>query len=74
MTYRVFRASGLDANTVAAMTAVFDEVCAELNLAPREDKLRDIIAHEIVDCMRKGQRDPAHIRTCTRAALHLPRS
>ena len=72
MPYRVFQNGGFDAETIGLMTGIFDEVCTELRLANREDRLRDLIAFEITQCVNKGERDPAVIRTCARKALHMP--
>jgi hypothetical protein len=72
MPYRLFDNSQYDADTVQTMSEVFDEVCIELGLANREDRLRDLIACEILDCVSKGTRDPAHIRGCVRNALLMP--
>ena len=72
MAYRLFQSSQYDADIVALMTKVFDEVCIELGLANREDRLRDMIAFEILQCVGKGQRDLLHIRSCTRKALRMP--
>ena len=72
MPYRLFHSSQYDADTVRLMSQVFDEVCIELGLANREDRLRDLIAYEIIQCVSNGERDPAHIRRCARKALHLP--
>jgi hypothetical protein len=71
MPYRLFQSSGYDADTVALMSKVFDEVCTELRLANREDRLRDMIAFEIIQCVGKGERDSRDIKTCARNALHL---
>jgi hypothetical protein len=72
MPYRLFHSSQHDADTVELMTEVFDEVCTELRLANREDRLRDLIAFEILECVNKGERDPARVRMCARKALNLP--
>jgi hypothetical protein len=72
MSYRLFHSSPYDAETVKLMSQVFDEVCVELGLANREDRLRDMIAHAIMQCVSGGERDPMHVRQCARKALHLP--
>ena len=72
MPYRLFHNSGYDADAVELMTTIFDEVCTELGLASREDRLRDIIAFEIMRCFKDGERNPAMIRHCARKALHMP--
>ena len=38
MPYRLFHSSQYDADTVRVMSEVFDEVCAELGLANREER------------------------------------
>ena len=72
MPYRLFSAGHYDADTVEMMTRVFDEVCTELGLANREDRLRDMIAYEIMECVSKGQRDFDLVRGCVRDALRMP--
>jgi hypothetical protein len=74
MPYRLFHNSQYDADAVQLMSSVFDEVCAELGLANREDRLRDMVAFEIMQCMARGDRSPTVIRTCARKALHLPQN
>ena len=72
MPYRLFHSSQHDADTVQLMSKVFDDVCIELGLANRDDRLRDLIAHEILRCVSKGDRDPAPVRSCARKALQMP--
>jgi hypothetical protein len=72
MPYRLFHNSQYDADMVHLMSKIFDEVCNELRLANREDRLRDLIAYEIMECFEQGKRDPNGIRQCVRKALHLP--
>jgi hypothetical protein len=69
MPCRLFHSSQYDADTIRLVSEIFDEVCTELGLANREDELRDLIAHEIIECVRKGQRDPEHVRECARRSL-----
>ena len=72
MVYRLFSASHYDADTVELMSKVLEEVCTELGLANREDRLRDMIAYEIMDCVSKGHRELGLIRNCARNALQMP--
>jgi hypothetical protein len=72
MPYRLFHSSPHDAETVQLMTQVFDEVCIELGLANREDRLRDLIAHEVLQCVSKGERDRSQLLACARKALNMP--
>ena len=76
MPYRLFHSSPYDADTVQLMTQVFDEICTELGLANREDRLRDLIAHEVLQCVSKGGRDLSQVTrgqilACTRKALNM---
>jgi hypothetical protein len=71
MPCRLFHSSQYDADTIRLVSEIFDEVCTELGLANREDELRDLIAHEIIECVRKGQRDPEHVWECARRPLNL---
>jgi len=72
MPYRLFHSSQHDADMIKVMSEVFDEVCSELRLANREDRLRDLIAHQILACAGQGERDRANLRACARKALLLP--
>jgi hypothetical protein len=72
MVYPLFQTSRYGADTIEVMQKVFDEVCAELGLHDREDRLRDMIAYEIMECVSKGERDAGHIRGCARKALQMP--
>src|SRR5690242_179381 len=72
MPYRLFQTSGFPADDIKLMSDVFDEVRTELHLANREDRLRDMIPYEIVECIRRGERDRTKIKACVRKALHLP--
>lgn len=72
MPYRLFHSSGYDADAIKLMSEVFDDVCTDLRLANREDRLRDIIAYEVIECVKRDQRDHAAIKSCVRNALSLP--
>ena len=71
MPYRVFHNSPHDADTVQLMTQVFDEVCTELGLANREDRLRDLIARRVLHCVSQGERERNRLLACARKALNL---
>jgi hypothetical protein len=60
-----------DAQTTAIMAAAFEEVCADLGLAAREDALRDLVALEVKKCVEHGERDVARIRACVRETLSV---
>ncbi|MGB7257652.1 MAG: hypothetical protein WBD48_06195 [Pseudolabrys sp.] len=69
MVHALFGSDRFDAETTAHMRAVFDEVCVELGLKPKEDRLCDLVAQEIVRCVDAGHRDPIFLRDCARKAL-----
>ena len=69
--YWLFQTGQHDADTMLLMDGVFEEVCAELGLAQREDRLRDLVAAEILQCVGGGERDSNHIRLCTRTAWNI---
>jgi hypothetical protein len=68
--YRLLKNSAFEPQHVTAMTTAFEEICRELELAEREDPLRDIVARAIVACAQKGELDPIRLRECARKALH----
>jgi hypothetical protein len=67
--YRLLQNAPFAPEDISVMTAVFEEVCRELGLAPREDPLRDIVARAIIECAQKGDTDPIRLRECAREAL-----
>jgi hypothetical protein len=54
----------------AALHAAYESVCRELKLSPRADRFTDIVAEMVLNCMRDGQTDLAHVTDCARRALH----
>jgi hypothetical protein len=56
---------------LTAVSAVFKRLCHELQLDQRQDALTDIVAETVLQCVRDGQSDPAHILNCARRALHI---
>ena len=71
MPYRVFHNSPHDADTVRLMMQVFDEICTELGLANREDRLRDVIARRVLQCVSDGERERGQLLACARKALNI---
>ena len=64
MSYHLFESANLPPATLAIMESVFDDVCEQLQLSPVQDRLRDIVALRILDCVRKGQIDQDELRAC----------
>jgi len=70
--YTQFHSTNFSADTVAHMTAVFEEVCAELGLKLNEDQLCEVVAQEIVKCADAGHHDPIYLQKRARTALRMP--
>ena len=64
MSYHLFETANVPPSTLAIMVSVFDEVCEQLRLSPVQDRLRDIVAQRILDCVRKGRIDQDELRAC----------
>jgi len=47
---------------VAAMAAAFEEALRELGLTDRTDKMTEMVAREIIDLAKRGERNPATLR------------
>ena len=67
--YPLFRHLPFDPEHVDLMSSVFAQVSLELQLADREDPIRDIVAQAIVDCAQRGIRDPEEMRRCAHQIL-----
>jgi hypothetical protein len=68
--YRLLQNSAFDPDTVAAMSAAFEETCRMLGLAERTDPLCNLVAQKILDCARTGERDPNRLRECALKAIN----
>jgi hypothetical protein len=67
--YRLFRELPFDPEHVDLMSLVFERVSLELGLGVREDQIRDLVAQAIIDCAKKGIRDPEEMRRCAHDSL-----
>src|SRR5262245_15086709 len=61
--------ASFDDEAVRAMTIAFDDTLRDLRLTDRNDPLVETVAKAIMDCARKGDRDPAAMRKCALQAL-----
>jgi len=59
---RLLGESALDPEAVKAMTTAFEDALRQLELVDRSDPLTEIVALEIIEIGRNGERDPARIR------------
>jgi hypothetical protein len=60
--YRLLQEASFSPERTAAMSAAFEEVCARLRLARRDDPLRDLVARKVIAAARMGVADAAGIR------------
>jgi hypothetical protein len=55
--------AAFEPETVAAMTAAYDEVIRALNLVNREDPLTEMVARKLVEIARLGEHDADRLAT-----------
>jgi hypothetical protein len=46
---------------LAAIAAAFDEVLRKLGLNDRKDKVTELVARELIDIAKRGERDPTKL-------------
>ena len=61
--------SDFDDETTRLMGEAFDAVCRDLHDTGQPALVREIIAKRIIEAAKKGERDPARLRTAGLAAL-----
>lgn len=54
--------NAFDPEATSAMSAAFEEVCRALKLAAGDTHGREVIASEIIELARRGEKDPARLR------------
>ena len=69
MAYPRIQNCGLPPDEIQAVSEVFEEVCRLLQLSPREDALRDVVADVVIRCAESGIRDAQEVRWCAEEAL-----
>jgi hypothetical protein len=61
-----------DPKHIEAMGQAFEAVCSELKLTKRDDPMRDLVAHKVIECARRGEHDPERLCVLVRSELqHL---
>ena len=51
-----------NAEQVALMTSVFDQILLDLKLVKRDDPIVTMVARVIIELVRRGERDPQKLR------------
>lgn len=69
MVYSRIQQSGLPPEQIAAVSEAFEDICRRLNLSPRQDALRDIVAEVVLHCAQDGVSDPEQMLKCAEEAL-----
>ena len=69
MTYHLFEREKISPEMLVMMTSVFEEVCADLGLRAVQDRLRDIVAERIIECVRRGEKERVVIKSYARKSL-----
>jgi hypothetical protein len=67
--YRLLQRSAFTPEHIAVITAAYEDVRRDLDLADRDDPLCQIVAKAIIDCAQKGERDLIRLRECAHEAL-----
>jgi hypothetical protein len=67
--YRLLKDTSFDPDHLASITTAFEDVCRHLQLAQRDDPLRDLVAKAIIGCAETGERDVTRLRECAHRAL-----
>jgi hypothetical protein len=70
--YRLLRGTTFfDPDAIAAMYAAYEEVCAELDLKSKNDRVTEIVALAIIEIAKSGERDPIALREAALQALGI---
>jgi hypothetical protein len=67
--HRWLKEAVFDQEAIAAMAAAFENTLGELNLTDRDDPIVETVARIIIECARRGNRDPVDMRDCALKAI-----
>jgi hypothetical protein len=67
--YRLLENSAFEPEHVEAMAIAFEDLCRELELAQPENPLREVVARQVIEFARRGERDPAKLRVLVMEAI-----
>jgi hypothetical protein len=60
-----------DAETTRAMGEAFDDICKHLHDRGQPEIVRDVIAKQIIEAAKRGERDPSRLRDSVLASFGL---
>jgi hypothetical protein len=66
---RISHGAVFDPEAVKALAAAFDGACAALNIIDRTDPRATIVAKQIIEYARCGERDPIRLREAVLSEL-----
>jgi hypothetical protein len=70
--YRLLRKDvSFDPEAIQAMHSAYEQVCVELGLKAKNDRMTELVATKIIEAAKAGQRDPATMRITALIALGL---
>lgn len=58
---RLLKETAFDPETVAILTAAYDECIRRLRLVDREDPLTQVLANKIIETAWRGEHDPTRV-------------
>lgn len=67
--HRLLENSAFEPEHVEAMSTAFEEICRELGLAQRDDPLRELVARQVIEFARRGEREPTKLKSQVMAAI-----
>jgi hypothetical protein len=59
--YRLLQNQAFEPEHIEAMSHAFEAVCLKLNLADRDDPLRDAVANKVIDWAKRGEKNPERL-------------
>ena len=67
---KMLESARFDEHLAKILGHVFDDLCAELRLADRDDPLCEFVAKLVIECAKSGERNPEKLTKCVRAKLN----
>jgi hypothetical protein len=67
--HRLLENCAFEPDHIVAMSAAFDDLCRELDLGQRDNPLRELVARQVIDFARRGERDPTKLKSLVLAAI-----
>ena len=59
--YRLLQNQAFEPEQIDAMAQAFEAICLKLNLAKRDDPLRDVVANKVIEWAKRGEKNPKRL-------------